>query len=197
VQLGLPYSPHVLRAYREINDALWERFRRGQIAGPALAVERFRRLLRQQGGDTRRAAVLGRAFLERLSRRGDLLPGCRRTLRGIARRHRLGVVTNGYDRVQRRRLETAHLDGLFEVVVTSESCGFAKPDPRILHVALEALHVPASQAVYVGDDLQIDRAAARAAGVPFWWMDHGRPIPAGLRRPRRRVRCLAELLDVL
>jgi FMN phosphatase YigB (HAD superfamily) len=64
-------------------------------------------------------------------------------------------------------------------------------------VALEALAVPASRAVYVGDDLRTDGRAARAAGVPFWWLDHGRPLPEGLRTPRRRVRSLAELVDVL
>lgn len=197
VRLGLPYSPPVLRAYREINDALWERFRRGQLTGRDLAVERFRLLLRQMGVDARRAAALGREFLERLSRRGDLMPGCRQTLRRMARRYPLGLVTNGYDRVQRRRLAAARLDDYFEVVVTSEGCGFAKPDPRILRVALEALDVRASRAVYVGDDLRTDGLAARAAGVPFYWLDHGQPVSKGLRRPRRRVRSLAELLDVL
>jgi HAD superfamily hydrolase (TIGR01509 family) len=194
---GLRYSPSVLRAYREINDALWERFRRGQLAGGTLAVERFRLLLRRCGGDARRAATLGSDFLERLSRRGDLLPHCRRTLRRLARRYPLGLVTNGYDRVQRRRLAAARLGGLFDVVVTSEGCGFAKPDPRILRVALDALGVEASRAVYVGDDLRTDGLAARAAGVPFCWLDHGERAPAGLRRPRRRVRSLAELPDVL
>lgn len=176
---------------------MWERFRRGQLAGRALAVERFRLLLRRGGGDTRRAARLGRVFLERLSRRGELLPHCRRTLRRLAGRYPLGLVTNGYDRVQRRRLAAARLGELFDVVVTSEGCGFAKPDPRILHVALDVLGVQAAQAVYVGDDLRTDGLAARAAGVPFCWLDHGQRVPAGLRRPRRRVRSLAELPDVL
>jgi FMN phosphatase YigB (HAD superfamily) len=79
--------------------------------------------------------------------------------------------------------------------VTSQGCGFAKPDPRILHVALDALGVSPGHTLYVGDDPPTDGGAATAAGVRFCWMDRGRPI-AG-RRPRRRVENLRELLPLL
>ena len=104
------------------------------------------------------------------------------------------MVTNGIDRVQRARLAASGLAPLFDVVVTSQSCGFAKPDPRILHVALQAIDTPAHQAVYVGDDPATDGAAARAAGVRFVWIQNGRP--AG-RLPRLRVRSLRELATLL
>lgn len=196
-RVGLTQPADALRTFRKINDELWEGFRRGKIAGRGLAVERFRRLLRHVGADARGAPVLGRVFLERLTRRGDLLPACRRTLRQLSCRYRLGLVTNGYDRVQRGRLAAAGLAGFFEVVVTSEGCGFAKPDPRILGVALDALGVRAARAWYVGDDLRTDGGAARDAGVPFCWMDHGHGVPPGWRAPRRRVRALPELLRLL
>ena len=104
-------------------------------------------------------------------------------------------MTNGIDRVQRSRLAASGLAPLFDVVVTSQSCGYAKPDPRILHVALDALSVAPRHAVYVGDDPATDGRAARAAGVPFVWMDRGLAV-AG-RRPRRRVASLAELGEIL
>jgi putative hydrolase of the HAD superfamily len=83
---------------------------------------------------------------------------------------------------------------LFDVVVTSQGCGFAKPDPRILHVALDSLGVPARHAAYVGDDPATDGGAARAAGVRFVWMDRGQPVRG--RVPRRRVTSLGELAEV-
>jgi FMN phosphatase YigB (HAD superfamily) len=107
------------------------------------------------------------------------------------------VVTNGYDRVQRSRIGAARLDAFFQVVVTSEACGFAKPDPRILGIALQALETSPAHALYVGDDVRTDGGAARAAGVAFWWLDRGAPLPRGVRRPRRRVASLAELAERL
>ena len=91
-------------------------------------------------------------------------------------------MTNGIDRVQRARLAASGLAPLFETVVTSQGCGFAKPDPRILHVALDAMGVRPRHAVYVGDDPATDGAAARAAGVRFVWMDRGDEVRG--RRPR-------------
>ena len=116
-------------------------------------------------------------------------------LRQLRKRYRLGVVTNGIDRVQRSRLAASGLAPLFDTVVTSQSCGYAKPDPRILHVALDAMGVPPRHAVYVGDDPATDGAAARAAGVRFVWMDRGQDARG--RRPRRRVTCLRDLATLL
>ena len=116
-------------------------------------------------------------------------------LQHLRKRYRLGVVTNGIDRVQRSRLAASGLAPLFEAVVTSQSCGFAKPDPRILHVALDAMGVAPRHALYVGDDPATDGAAARAACVRFVWMDRGQPTLG--RRPARRVETLRELADLL
>jgi putative hydrolase of the HAD superfamily len=112
------------------------------------------------------------------------------------------VVTNGIDRVQRARLAASRLGSFFETVVTSEGCGYAKPDPRILHVALDALGVVPRDAMYVGDDPEVDGRAAAAAGVAFCWIDRGgvRAPGATPRRgpgPRRRIEHLLELEDSL
>ncbi len=184
-----------MAAYQRINDELWAAYRRGETTQKALAAERFRRLLGGIGGDPRAARRLGETYLDHLSARGDRLPGCRPLLRELRGRYRLGVVTNGIDRVQRARLRASGLEPFFETVVTSQSCGFAKPDPRILHTALDAMRVTPRHAVYVGDDPATDGAAASRAGVGFVWMDHGRPVSG--RRPRRRVTCLSELAVLL
>jgi len=193
----LAWSSAVLQEYRQINEALWERYRRREITQAGLAVERFRQLLARLGAPIRYARRLDRLFIASLSQRGDLLPGCRALLLRLARGYRLSIVTNGIDRVQRSRLRAAGIERLFVAVVTSEGCGFAKPDPRILHVALQALGVEAHEAVYVGDDVRVDGEAARAAGVRFIWMDRGTPLPRGARRPRCRIVGLGELLEVL
>jgi HAD superfamily hydrolase (TIGR01549 family) len=121
-------------------------------------------------------------------------------LQSLRRRYRLGVVTNGIDRVQRSRLAASGLAPFFETIVTSEGCGYAKPDPRIVQVALGALAIAPQHAVYVGDDPAVDGAAAIAADVGFVWMDHGSPARDGAGRavrPRRRIHSLPELLGFL
>jgi HAD superfamily hydrolase (TIGR01549 family) len=184
--------------YRSINEEIWARYRRSEIDAAALPAERFRLLLAALGGDPGLASKLGASYLEAFSRQGALLPGCRRMLRRLSSRCRLGIVTNGIDRVQRSRLEAARVETLFSVVVTADGCGFAKPDPRILGVALEALRLAPAEVVYVGDDLDNDGGAARGAGVEFWWLDRREPNgDAPLPGDCRRVRCLAEIVALL
>jgi 2-haloacid dehalogenase len=190
---GLSLSPPAFLAYRAINEALWAAYRRGEIRQQALEVERFRQLLARLHADERRAPALSRRFLACLSARGDRLPGCRAILGRLRKRYRLGVVTNGIHRVQHARLRAARLQTFFEVIVTSEACGFAKPDPRILSTALDTLGLEPRQALFVGDDVAVDGGAARAAGVPFCWLDRGDAVPPGHARPRRRIGHLREL----
>ncbi len=196
-RLGLPYSASRLELYRRINDRLWERYRRGEISAAELAVERFREYLSETGADPRRGARLSRTFEGELARRAHLHPGCRATLRALLGRVRLGVVTNGLTRIQHGRLRTAGLRRFFDTVVTSQACGVAKPDPRILTIALDDLGVDPPDAVYVGDDPAVDQQAARAAGLGFVWVDRGRPLPSGVRAPRRRVTHLSEVAGLL
>jgi 2-haloacid dehalogenase len=148
------------------------------------------------GRDAAEGGAMGTAYLEALSHRGDVLRGARSTLAAVARRARIAAVTNGIDRIQRARLASAGIANRFEVVVTSEGCGFAKPDPRIIHEALARLGVPAGEAVYVGDDAVADGGATRDAGVRFWWIDRG----LGGEPPEvleRRIGSVREVLPLL
>jgi HAD superfamily hydrolase (TIGR01509 family) len=176
---------------------MWRAYQRGEIDPATLARERFCRLLGEMGRDAAQGGALGVAYMDALSRRGDVLAGARSALAAVARRARVGAVTNGIDGVQRSRLRAAGIERRFEVVVTSESCGFAKPDPRILQEALRALGASPGDAAYVGDDAHADGGAAHAAGVRFWWIDRGfggRP-PVAMDRRLASIREVPALLD--
>lgn len=190
--LGLVCRRGVPQTYSSINGAIWREYERGLITKDVLSVERFRRLADAIGLVGRLAPRLSRAYVRRLAHRADPLPGCRRVLRVAGRRHLLGIVTNGIDRVQRSRLRLSGLDGRFHTVVTSESCGFAKPDPRIVEVALQRMGVGPGEAVFVGDNPGTDGGAAHGAGVRFVWLDRGAHRPPR-RRPYRRVTSLRDL----
>ena len=68
-------------------------------------------------------------------------------------------------------LSTCGVREPLEFVVDSQVVGIEKPDPRIFHVALEKLGLPAARTVYVGDIRSVDEAGARAAGMHFVLVD--------------------------
>jgi putative hydrolase of the HAD superfamily len=88
-------------------------------------------------------------------------------------RCRLGIVTNGPGREQRRKLLRMGISDLFEGIFISEECGSAKPDPAIFLGACRALAEPPSKVMYVGDRYDLDAVAARTAGLCGVWLDRG------------------------
>ncbi len=103
----------------------------------------------------------------------DVVPGLQRLARQVA----LGSISNGFaDLVQ------IGLAPLFRVSLAAHSFGSAKPDPALFHAACDALAVAPAEAVYVGDDLQLDVAGAQAAGLRAVWMNRfERRLPPEVR----------------
>ena len=77
---------------------------------------------------------------------------------------RLGVISNWDSRLP-ALLARLDLDGHFEAVICSAQVGCEKPDRRIFETALQALGVPASEALHIGDRPEEDYHGARAAGL--------------------------------
>ena len=78
------------------------------------------------------AVGMPRALADGLEARWDELtpwPGASQVLQGLARNRRLGVATNCSDVLGHRA--AARVGAPFSAVVTAESAGFYKPDPRI------------------------------------------------------------------
>ena len=75
-------------------------------------------------------------------------------------------------------------------VIDSGAVGVSKPDPRIFHLALDAIGVAAADAWYVGDMPRIDVVGARAAGLWPIVMD---PFEFQAGADYERVTALAEV----
>lgn len=176
--VGVRLRPQAVDEYRRVNTEVWSQYRAGRITSKELRVLRFRLWLEKLNRDPTQAERMGPLFLEVFSSRADLVTGASRVIRAISDLGlRLGIVTNGIDRVQRRRLRVSALMDSFRVVVTSERAGVTKPDPRIMEIALKRIRTLPGQAVYVGDDPEVDGLAANRAGVPFVWFNPQRTRP--------------------
>ena len=111
------------------------------------------------------------AFFERLWARFAapdswlLRPGSRELLARLRTRGlRIGVVSN-FDRRLPAILEGLGLTAQLDVIVLPSDARAAKPDRRIFALALERIGVAAAEALFVGDDEQLDLEGARAAGL--------------------------------
>jgi putative hydrolase of the HAD superfamily len=87
----------------------------------------------------------------------------------LARRYRLGVVSNFYGNLATVCDNCGILES-FSVVIDSARVACVKPDPRIFQAAVEALGVSTAEAIFVGDSPSRDMAGARGVGMPHIWL---------------------------
>jgi 2-haloacid dehalogenase len=169
-----------IAAYRSHNRDVWQAFERGDTDQATLRVERFRRLFAGLGFNGVPLERVSSFYLETLACQPQLLPGALETVRGLAKRFPLALITNGIAAVQNKRFAASPITPYFQSVVISEAVGIAKPDPRIFRPALDKLGVTAAEVLYVGDSVTSDMTAARNAGMDFCWVNpKGAPVPEG------------------
>lgn len=186
----LPHDEAVSQAYHHINHALWEALERGETTPAKLKVERFARLIDRFGWTSIQPDALALSFQEQLSVHADLLPGALQLITALHGRMKIALVSNGVSSIQRGRLSRCPFTPMLDAVIISEEIGVSKPHPAMVEAALKALGCrDKTQAVFLGDSLTADIAAAQAAGIDSIWLNlHGKVSAA----PTYEVHSLAE-----
>jgi HAD superfamily hydrolase (TIGR01509 family) len=124
-----------------------------------------------------------------------LLPGVAGTLRELGRRgFVMTVASNKPARFGRAILAELGLLELFETIQGPDLAGSTKPDPAMIRLCLEAMHLGPREAVYVGD-MVLDAESGRRAGVPVVLVPGGSSDEEALRATGRPV--LGSLGDLL
>lgn len=82
----------------------------------------------------------------------------------------VGALSNAPRAMQLDKLEQTGL-GDVEVLVTLDTFGVGKPDPRVFLEACRLLGTDPQRTAYVGDELDIDARGAAAVGMTGVWLD--------------------------
>ena len=172
--LGLAALPDGLFArYQAINIALWKSFETGAVSKDFLKVERFRRTFADNGLDLDPEAA-SRLYLESLSDTVVLIDGAKELCATLAGIGEVGIITNGVEQIQHRRIVSAGLRDHVSFVATSEACGHAKPDSRFFEYTVRmARAFTHAETVIVGDRLDADILGANRFGIESCWFNPG------------------------
>jgi len=83
----------------------------------------------------------------------------------------IALLTNSAHAPTTVKLEALGLVDRFDVVVTTDTLGFGKPDPRVYLEACRLLGAGPAGVVCIGDSLPWDVLGAQAAGLRAVWLD--------------------------
>ncbi|MBH1933948.1 HAD family hydrolase [Streptomyces sp. AV19] len=183
--------------WRAVMEAQFARFLAGEIDFQEHRRERVRVFLGARIADAEADAWFV-GYVRHYEAAWALFPDAGPALEVLGRSFRQAVLSNAGTDHQRRKLGLLGVRGHFEDVLGADRLGRAKPDPGAFLDACAALGLRPEEVVYVGDQLETDAVAARAAGLHGVWLDRtggtdGTAVPDGVRR----VRGLDELPGLL
>jgi putative hydrolase of the HAD superfamily len=160
--------------------------------------ERFRRVLDRLGlaASPHEAAQLVEVHMTRLAEALVTPEHHFRVLATLAERYRLGVVTN-FDHAPtvRNILMRDGLEPYFDAVIISSEIGWRKPHRAMFGAALDRLGIPAADALFVGDNFELDVVGASSAGLTAVW--YRRESSQDPRNGHQSIADLAELPRLL
>ncbi|MBL7813059.1 MAG: YjjG family noncanonical pyrimidine nucleotidase [Bacteroidetes bacterium] len=171
---------HFVRTYKNINKAYWKRYESRQVSKDVLRVARFTDTFLELGLPAEEhPPQVWEEYLEICPVMTRMMPGAIAFLEEMRSVYRLGLVTNGFDQTQLKKIQVTGIQDFIELMVTSEGLGAAKPEPEIFHHALNLASVPAAETLYMGDTWDTDVAGGIRAGIRTAWYNHSQiPPPA-------------------
>ena len=194
--LGITSFETFFDAFHQVNFQLWDWYNVGQIDKENLRKERFPRIFSKAGAKVDVIpADLEEDFMDRTSSKPHVFPYSKEILTYLKKKYRIHVITNGFNESQAKKMRSSGLESFFELVVTSETTGFKKPDPRIFYYAMEELNTKSEYCLMIGDNPKSDLLGAQRAEIDqVFFNPEGKSIEL---KPTYEIRHLQELEQLL
>ena len=160
----------ILRTYHRANIELWRDYALGSISKQDLQNRRFSGLINSFGVSGVDSDELSATYLSHYPKYWKYCKGADRAFHKLADKYPVGVITNGFESTQIKKLNTfADMRDRLASVVISETIGFLKPDRRLFQHAEEQAGIAGDRILYVGDSYESDVEGAQRAGWSVAW----------------------------
>lgn len=166
VSLELDFD-QFLAVYIPINLEYWRLYREDQISKKELRYQRLKKAfdaieLEVADETINRLSVL---YIDNLPNFNHLFEGTIEILDYLQDKYTLHLITNGFEEVQSKKLRQSGIFDYFEEIVTSESVGVKKPNPRVFRHALEVAKASPENSIMIGDSFEADVLGAHGVGM--------------------------------
>ena len=194
----IPADNALLQRYDTINHQQWLRLEKKEITRADILSERFRVLFESEGITGCDPDAFNQRYMEHLAGSGDLIEGAHAVLTALHNNVMLAIITNGFAKTQRRRLEKAGIAHFFSQIIISEEIGAEKPYPEFFEQAIALCGVSDTSGVLVvGDSLSADIAGGNGFGLDTCWFNPNRLSLPEMPRPTYIINRLDALPAIL
>lgn len=193
---GMFTKAEFIRTFFEVNDMLWDDYNHHRIQRKDLRERRFPTIFKRLGLPMDlRPKHIEREYIALSPTKDKVFDYAHELLDYLSTRYELHIITNGFNDIQSTKMSSSKIDHYFKAIVTSETAGFRKPDPRIFQLALDMSGAVVGHSLMVGDNLKADIGGARDFGMDQVFFNPGRKSHTAL--VTYEVAGLKELMNLL
>ncbi|WP_298765633.1 YjjG family noncanonical pyrimidine nucleotidase [uncultured Polaribacter sp.] len=156
-----------LKVYIPLNLKYWKMYREEKISKEALRYERLKSAFDAINYTVSDDLIhqLADDYIKYLSSFNHLFEGAIELLDYLKEKYTLHIITNGFQEIQSKKMINSKIHHYFTAIVTSESVGVKKPNPKVFNHALELAGAKAENSIMIGDSLEADILGALNVGM--------------------------------
>ena len=156
-----------LEVYRPINFEFWKLYREEKVTKAELRYGRLKKTFDAINYTISDGIIdlIAEQYIDHLSDFNYLFEGTFEILDYLKDKYELHIITNGFEEIQSKKLQNSKIDHYFNKVITSESVGVKKPNPKVITHALKLANANSVNSIMIGDNVEADINGAINVGM--------------------------------
>ena len=184
------------KTFTEVNFHLWDLYDRELIDKSYIREHRFAMIFEKMAlKQIPPLEEVSDFYLSECPKKIHLINGTLEVLHYLEKKYQLHILTNGFQDVQKIKLESCGLASFFQTVTTSECCGYKKPNPKMFEFAMKKAKTSTEKSLMIGDNIISDIGGAISIGMDSVFYNPEKK--QHLSKGKYEIRELLELVDLL
>lgn len=156
-----------LKVYKPLNLEFWRLYREEKITKSELRYQRLKQAFDAINYtiSDKVIDVLAIEYIDNLANFSHLFEGAFEILDYLKKKYKLHIITNGFEEIQAKKMESSKISSYFDVIITSESVGVKKPNPKVFKHALKVANAKVDNSIMIGDSIEADILGALNIGL--------------------------------
>ncbi len=156
-----------LKVYKPLNQQYWKLYREEKVTKNELRYGRLKKTFDAVNYTISDDLidVIAIEYIDFLPDFNHLFDGTFEILDYLKAKYKLHIITNGFEEIQTKKMESSNISHYFDEVITSESVGVKKPNPKVFHHALQAAKANNKNSIMIGDNIEADVLGAINIGM--------------------------------
>lgn len=156
-----------LAVYKPLNLKYWKLYREEKVSKEQLRYGRLKNTFDAINYSISDDVIykLSDEYIHHLADFNHLFDYTFELLEYLKPKYKLHIITNGFQEIQNKKMINAKIHHYFNTIVTSESVGVKKPNPKVFNYALETAKATKENSIMIGDSLEADIKGALDVGI--------------------------------